>query len=77
MNSVLSILVFALYLFLINYFAQMLVFDYYKYIKKDKYLKNMKYKYSWKYEYYKRKAYDEVVENNKNSFTDDEVKKNA
>lgn len=44
-----------LYLYLINYFTNMIIFDYRKYIKKDKYLKNLKFSINWKEQYYKNK----------------------
>lgn len=77
MNYVLSFIVLFLYLFLISYFSQMLIFDYYKYIKKDKYLKDIKFRYTWKADYYKRKYSIEAVEEYKNSLVNDEVEKDA
>lgn len=61
--KLLSILVFLLYIFLINYFANMLIFDYRKYIKKDKYLKNVKFNMNWKEQYYKNKYQSKTLDN--------------
>lgn len=77
MNYALSFIVSFFYLFLISYFSQMLMFDYYKYIKKDKYLKDVKFKYNWRNEYYKTKYSFEAVEDYKNSLATDEVEKDV
>lgn len=53
--NILNFLVFILYMLLVDYFVEMITFDYKKYIKKDKYLKNVKFKRNWKEEYFKNK----------------------
>lgn len=50
-----SFIVFMLYIFLCNYITEMLIFDYKKYVKKDKYLKKVKFSLNWKEQYYKNK----------------------
>lgn len=53
--KILSVIIFMLYIFLCNYITEMLIFDYKKYVKKDKYLKNVKFSLNWKEQYYKNK----------------------
>ena len=77
MDYIISILVSFLYIFLCSYFARMLVFDYYKYIKKDEYLKNMKFKYTWRDEYYKRKYSSVETTANNIDLSDGEAKKDS
>lgn len=56
MNKFLFIVTFSLYVLFIEYCSSMIVFDYKKYIKKDKFLKNMKFSLKWKEIYAEKKA---------------------
>ena len=46
------IVTFALYILFIEYVSSMFIFDFKKYILKDKILNNMKFSYKWKSKYY-------------------------
>lgn len=74
MNKFVFGITFILYVLFIDYVTSMLIFDFRKYIKKDKLLKDLKFSIKWKEVYAQRKAYERLkkeykldfIENSKN-----------
>lgn len=69
MDMVLSFVVFFIYLVFLNYICNMFVFDFKKYVLKDKYLKELKFSMKWKEQYLRAKHFEEFreLENETNS----------
>ena len=55
MNKFLFIVTFSLYVLFIEYCSSMIVFDFKKYILKDKFLQDLKFSIKWKEQYAYRK----------------------
>lgn len=56
MNKFLFIVTVSLYFLFIEYCSSMIVFDYKKYILKDKFLQDLKFSIKWKEQYAEKKA---------------------
>lgn len=60
MDKILAFFTLMIYLLIISYISSMVVFDFKKYILKDKILKNMKFSFNWKEKYNYIKALEDL-----------------
>lgn len=60
MDKILAFFTLMIYLLIISYISSMVVFDFKKYILKDKILKNMKFSFNWKEKYNYTKALEDL-----------------
>ncbi len=60
MNKILTFFALIIYLLIISYISSMVVFDFKKYILKDKILQNMKFSFNWKEKYNYIKALEDL-----------------
>ena len=60
MNNILTFFALIIYLLIISYISSMVVFDFKKYILKDKILKNMSFCFNWKEKYNYTKALEDL-----------------
>lgn len=60
MNNILTFFALIIYLLIISYISSMVVFDFKKYILKDKILQNIKFSFNWKEKYNYIKALEDL-----------------
>lgn len=56
MNKILYLLMFYIYFLFLDYITKMFLFDFRKYVLKDKYMKDLKFSHNWNEKYAEAKA---------------------
>lgn len=62
MKAIITLVLFYIYFLFIDYINKMIIFDFRKYVLKDKYLKDIRFSYNWVEKYAEKKAYEKFEE---------------